>query len=86
MADPFLSPYTTAGPSPEDFDITPHATNELPSIPRGVYVGGAGNLVVRLMNSTADRTYYNVAAGTILPIRAKYVRATSTATNLVGLL
>lgn len=86
MADPFRNAYASQAPAVQDFDITPHATNELEIIPRSVYVGGAGNLVVRLMNSTSDRTYYNVLAGTILPIRPQYVRATSTATNIVGML
>jgi hypothetical protein len=66
--------------------IAPHDTNPLAGGPtQGIYVGGAGNIVLRAMNSPADVTLIGVPVGAILPIRALYVRATSTtATNLVA--
>lgn len=52
---------------------------------RGIYVGGAGNMVV-LMNDGNTITLNGVTAGTIYALRAKRVNATSTtATNLVAL-
>ncbi len=62
------------------FDITPHATNPLAHSCRMIWVGGAGNLVVRLEGDAADRTFSGIPAGTWMPLRATHVRATSTAT------
>ena len=86
MAD-FFSNYgrTLEAPASKGFDITPHDTNALPVATRAVYIGGAGNLVCRFVGSDADVTFSAVPAGTILPIRAGYVRATSTATLMIGL-
>lgn len=65
-------------------DVTVFADNALP---RGVYVGGDGNLTVLLEWDTASITLVGVKAGSLLPIRPVRVLATgTTATNLVGLL
>jgi len=53
---------------------------------RGLYVGGAGNIAAILDNDTVAVTFVGLAAGTILPVYAKYVQATgTTATNIVAL-
>jgi len=72
------------------FAITPSDSDDLDatvggSATRGVWVGGAGNLNVD-MASGPTVLFSGVAAGTLLPIRVKRVRSTSTtATNIVGL-
>ena len=71
-------------PLEDGFAITPHVSDELAQVTRAIWVGGAGNLVV-VLKSGAELTISGILAGTLLPIRAKAVRATSTATNLVGL-
>lgn len=70
--------------------ITPHDTNALTQVdgdyPRAIYVGGAGNIALRLYGDTADVTLTAVPVGTVLNLRASHVRSTSTtATNLVAL-
>lgn len=74
-----------AGPGEQFFAITPHDTTNFAYTVRGIYVGGAGNVVAINEAGTAV-TFIGVPAGTILPIYANRVNSTSTtATSLVGL-
>lgn len=53
---------------------------------RGVYVGGAGDLAVKMRESDAAVTFAGVPAGAVLPIRPKLIMSTNTtATNIVAL-
>ncbi len=65
--------------------IVTHATNPLGRTTRAIYVGGAGSLVVRLVNDDNDTTFTAVPVGSLFPIRVTHVRAASTATALVAL-
>lgn len=66
--------------------ITPHdSTDFVGFVTRGIYVGGAGNVVAVRYDDTPI-TFSGVPAGTVLPIRARRVNNTSTtATLLVAL-
>ncbi|MBU7581143.1 MAG: hypothetical protein KAF27_11880 [Porphyrobacter sp.] len=73
-------------PARNCFPITPDNTAELAILPKAIYVGGGGNLVVRAVDSAQDVTFVNVAAGSLLDVRVVAVRqAGTTATNIVGL-
>lgn len=66
--------------------VTPHDTNALASVAKGLYVGGAGNIACRLVDDSADVTFTAVPVGTVLPIRVSHVRSTSTtATAIIAL-
>lgn len=67
--------------------VTKHDTNQLNgSTPtRGLYVGGAGDVVVTPAGGGADVTFAAVPAGTILPIQVLLVKTASTASNIVAL-
>jgi len=57
--------------------VTPHDTNELTSVSRGLYVGVGGNVAVVMADGT-PLTFVGVNAGTMLPIRVKQVKSTNT--------
>lgn len=66
--------------------VTPNDSTDLEGYVRALWVGGAGNVSVIAAEDTDPVTISGVPAGTILPIRAKRVRSTSTtATNIVAL-
>lgn len=73
-------------PARNCFAITPSDSVALPIIPKAIYVGTGGNVVLRSLDGSNDVTFLNVANGTILDVRAAFVRAGgTTAANLIGL-
>lgn len=59
-------------------------TDISPSNIRGIYVGGAGDVVV-ITSKGNTRTFYGAQAGSVIPIRVKQVLSSSTATNILAL-
>lgn len=73
------------GPADDGEVVTPHDTNELAQVSRGLYVGGAGSVALVTRKGTA-LTFVGVAAGTVLPVRAREVKSTgTTATGIIAL-
>lgn len=73
-------------PAMHGFAITPNDSAELVEATRALYVGVAGNIAVTLV-SGAELDFANVPSGTLLPVRARAVKATgTTAASLLGLL
>ena len=63
--------------------VTPHDSTA--NAYRCLYVGGAGNVAVEMVNGD-EATFVGVPAGTFMPIRVAKVKLTNTtATNIVGL-
>lgn len=87
MADKFSSNADAASsPAVNASAVTPHATDPLANVSKGLYVGGAGDIACRLAGDSADVTFVAVPVGTVLPIRVSHVRATgTTATNILNL-
>lgn len=74
------APYTAA------VAITPHDTNELATVTRGLYIGGAGNVAAVLADGGDAVTLTALAVGVIHRLRVRQVLATgTTATGIVGL-
>lgn len=65
--------------------ITKSDSTVLSPTPRAIYVGGAGDLAVTMIDGTTV-TFSGVPAGTTLPIRCSKVMAATTATNILGLI
>lgn len=87
MSDPQTS-YADgpAAPSRAPYAVTPSDTAELPVVPKALYVGTGGALVVRGIGGAADVTFRNVASGQVIDVRAQFVRATgTTAADIVAL-
>lgn len=50
----------------------------LTDVGRGIYVGGAGNLVCRLVGDSADSTFTGLTAGSYYPWAISIIRQTGT--------
>jgi hypothetical protein len=76
---------TPIAPSEAPYAITPDDVNPLAIVPKGIYVGNGGNVVLRGVRGTEDVTYYNLPDASYINVRAQYVRANgTTATGLIG--
>lgn len=84
-------PYASFSPALNDpardaVAIVPSDSVALTILPRALYIGTGGTLVVRCVDSTADATLKNVGGGQILDLRVTHVRATgTTAADIVAL-
>lgn len=69
------------------YAITPHDSNEVgTTLPRAVYVGGAGDIKMSLEGDAGVFvTFVGATAGSILPVRPAIVHTDTTATSLVAL-
>lgn len=87
MADEFYANLQSVlTPSEDPFEVTPNDSTDLAAIPKALYIGGAGDIVLIAKDSDSSVTFVGVPAGTQLQVRAKRILATgTTATNIVAL-
>lgn len=64
--------------------VTPSDVTLLP-VTRGLYIGGGGDVVVRMAEDENIVTFTAVPQGVILPIQVTQVRAATAATAIVAL-
>lgn len=64
--------------------VTEHDANPLSNTSRALYIGGAGDVTVTMLDGN-DVEFVGVPAGTILPIRVTHVKTATTATDIVAL-
>ena len=66
--------------------VTPNDNTDLGKGIRALWIGGAGDVAVTMINASAAVTLAGATAGTIIPIRVEKVMSTNTsATNIVAL-
>lgn len=63
--------------------ITPDDSNDLANVAKALWVGGAGAISLIAVDDSAAVLISGIAAGTVVPIRAKRVRATGTTATLI---
>ena len=87
MADLFSNAADqVSAPARQAVGVVPHDTAALADIPKALFVGTGGSLVLRGVAGGADTVWKNVANGSVLPFRAQYVRATgTTASDILAL-
>lgn len=85
--DPFQNSVDSPmAPAEYCFAIAPDDSVDLPHATKALYIGEAGDVVLVAVRGTNPVTFANLAAGTILDVRARAVRASgTTAGNIVGL-
>lgn len=72
-------------PATNALAVTPHDSNELSFVTRGLYVGAAGSVKVT-MHDSGTVTFLDVPGGVILPLRVIKVWSTgTTATDILAL-
>ena len=80
--DYFTHSVGATSPAENAFAITPHDTNELTFVTRGLYLGVSGDVAMIFANDTDPVTFTNLMAGVVHPFRVKLVRATGTDADL----
>lgn len=79
MADQFEGTLdSVSSPARRAVAVVPHDMNPIPDVPKALYVGTGGSITMAGAGGGADQVWANVQPGTILPFRARYVRATGT--------
>jgi hypothetical protein len=65
--------------------VTPSDTTTFPDVVRSLWIGGGGNVVVRMVGDKSILPFNGVPAGTLLPIQCDRVMAATTATGILAL-
>ncbi|WP_298336251.1 hypothetical protein [uncultured Erythrobacter sp.] len=85
--DLFSTTDSVTSPSRDWFDIAPSDNADLSFVPKAIFIGTGGDLVVSSASSNSEVIFRNVPSGAVLDIRPVAVRETgTTATDLVGLI
>lgn len=74
-------------PGSVGFAVTPNNTNLLQGVTRSIWVGGAGNVQVDMVDPDINGNYTilisGIAAGTFLPLSVTRIHSTNTTATLI---
>lgn len=78
---------SVSNPARRTATVSTHNTNPLPDgAAKALFVGTGGDVKLRAVDDETDTTLKNVPSGSILPVRALYIRTTGTsAADMVAL-
>jgi hypothetical protein len=87
MSDAFSSlADSVSAPATRAVVVVPHDVNALADVPKALFVGTGGTLVLRGAGGGGDVAFKNLPSGSLLPVRAAFVRAAgTTAADIVAL-
>ena len=72
-------PETWDSPALNAYEVSLHDSNEIGNyVPKGIYVGQAGDIAMVMYGNSAEVTLKAVPAGTFLPICPKIIKAAGT--------
>lgn len=72
-----------AAPATRAVAVTPSDSAALADIPKALYVGVGGTLVLRGVGDRADSEWRGVPSGSVIPFRASHIRATGTTADAI---
>lgn len=73
------------GPANSAVAVTPHDSNDLATVARGLYVGVSGDVKVDMLGTGTAIVFTGLVAGVVHPLRVTRVYSTdTTATNIVA--
>ncbi len=81
--DPLDTLDSLAAPASHAAAVTPSNDTPLTTQARALYIGGAGDVALKLTDDDTAVTFKAVPVGTVLPVRAKYVMSTNTTATLI---
>lgn len=84
--DRYLYSSGVSAPADRALTVAPHDVNELPRIGKALLVVSGGTVVLRGAGDDHDETFPNVPEYALLPIRARFIRATGTTATHIKVL